>query len=367
MTADFKDIVPYDPARILQAIEELKTDAVFHKGVQYFYPDWSVDLIRDKLDTCRSCADFQIEFIEKIIKNSIEQTMDRFTIEGIENLYPGHCLILSNHRDIFLDAALLQNHLYDLGKPFTEISLGDNLMVNPTLRNVAKLNNMFTVFREGSTREKLRNSVHLSHYLRYAITEKKVSAWLAHRNGRTKDGNDRTSPGLIKMLLLSGGNDVRQSLEDLNIVISTISYEYEPCAFVKAEELRWENQETPTEQKGKDDIRSIISGIKSYKGNVSLVFETLNLDALSFTNNRKTDVLTIAKAIDEVIYRNYKIFKTSYMAYDLLHQENNYTEFYSPEDLSGFKQYLSEADDQDLYMRVLHMYANPLLNKLKVS
>ena len=168
-----------------------------------------------------------------IIKNSIKNTMDSFEISGLIKSDNVNNLYISNHRDIFLDSALLQNYLYDMGKPFTEISLGDNLIVNDTMEAVAKLNSMFTVFRSGSKSKILKNTFDLSRYLRFSITEKKVSSWIAQNNGRTKDGNDLTAPGLIKMLLLSGGDDLKASLKELQIVISTISYEYEPCAFEK--------------------------------------------------------------------------------------------------------------------------------------
>ncbi len=363
MKIDFTDIAPFSDEEVKNAINELKHDDLFFKGVQFFYPDWSINDIKSKLNDCKSCSDFQVQFIEQIIKRAIRHSMDEFKIIGLNQVDATHSLFLSNHRDIFLDAALLQNHLYDIGLPFTEISLGDNLMINSTFQKVAKLNNMFTVLRSGSKSSMIRNTVNLSHYLRHAITEKKVSAWIAHRNGRTKDGHDVTAPGLIKMLLISGGDDTKEAIESLNLVISTVSYEYEPCAFAKAEEFKLLKNKKVIPLKEKRDLNSIVKGINDYKGKVSLVFEKFDLNQINFTNNTKDDAKIIAKAIDRVMYRNYQIHKTNYMAYDLYFKSTTYRTQYTLKDLDGFKAYLNQAKDNEIYSSVLKMYVNPLLNK----
>ncbi|RLD80193.1 MAG: acyltransferase, partial [Bacteroidetes bacterium] len=286
----FKTIAPYSQSQIKETLVWLENSEVFIKGVQYFYPNWNKDEVIKKLKACHTCSDFQVTFIEMIIKNSIRNTMDSFEIVGLEGVDTTNSLFISNHRDIFMDSALLQNYLYDTGRPFTEISLGDNLMVNDTMKAVAKLNNMFTVFRGGKRMEQLKNSVNLSKYIRHSIIDKKVSSWIAQGNGRTKDGNDITATGLIKMLLLSGGAEIKNSLAELNIVISTISFEYEPCAFEKAHELSLLDEEGTYHKKEFENISSILKGIHDHKGQVKLVFEKLNVDNIEFTNNRKKDV-----------------------------------------------------------------------------
>jgi len=298
-----------------------------------------------------------------IIKNSINNTMDSFEIIGLDKINTTNSLFISNHRDIFLDSALLQNHLYDIGKPFTEISLGDNLMVNETIKAVAKLNNMFTVFRGGKIMEQMKNSVNLSRYIRHSIVDKRVSSWIAQGNGRTKDGNDVTATGLIKMLLLSGGNDIKEALSELNIVVSTISFEYEPCAFEKANELSINEKDGDYRKEKFENINSILNGINTYKGNVKLAFEKLNIDNIDFTNNRKQDVVKIVNELDSLIYKNYQLWKTNYMAYDLLHSDFKYQEYYNREDIVKFKKSVNE----DIYYKVLKMYVNPVYNKNKVS
>ena len=363
----FKTIAPYTKEKVLETLVWLENSDEFIKGVQYFYPKWSKDLIVKKLQSCNSCSDFQVAFIEMIIKNSINNTMDSFEIIGLDKIDATNSLFISNHRDIFLDSALLQNHLYDIGKPFTEISLGDNLMVNDSMKAVAKLNNMFTVFRSGKKMEKLQNSINLSKYLRHSITEKKVSSWIAQGNGRTKNGNDITEPGLTKMLLLSGGDNVKEALSELNIVVSTISFEYEPCAFEKANELSI-NEELGDYKKEKfENINSILNGINSNKGNVKLVFEKLNIENIDFKNNRKQDVVSITNELDRLVYKNYQLWKTNYMAYDLMHNDYKHQEYYSQEDVVNFQRYLKKSENEDIYYKVLKMYVNPVYNKNKIN
>ena len=360
---NFSDIEPYSKHQVTEALKWLETSDEFVKGVQFFYPKWSKNDIILKLQACQTCADFQVQFIEMIIKNSIKNSMDSFEIKGLDTFDNSNCLYISNHRDIFLDSALLQNHLYDIGKPFTEISLGDNLMVNETMKKVAKLNSMFTVLRSGTRSNIIRNSINLSKYLRYSITEKKVCSWIAQANGRTKDGNDTTAPGLIKMLLFSGGEDIKQAISDLNIVVSTISFEYEPCAFEKAYEMSIRDKEGSYQKKNFENIHSIVHGINEYKGNVRLIFEKLDVNNISFTNNRKKDVVEIAKEIDSIVYKNYPLWKTNYIAHDLLYNDNKYKSYYSWDEQEVFKTYLSKASNEDIYHRLLKIYVNPLLNK----
>ena len=362
----FKTIAPYSQSQIEETLVWLEGSTEFIKGVQYFYPKWTKEEVIKKLQACKTCADFQVTFIEMIIKNSIKNTMESFEITGLEDIDTTNSLFISNHRDIFLDSALLQNHLYDMGKPFTEISLGDNLMVNKTMKAVAKLNNMFTVFRGGKRMEQLKNSVNLSKYIRHSIVDKKVSSWIAQGNGRTKDGNDITATGLVKMLLLSGGADIKKAISELNIVVSTISFEYEPCAFEKANELSIIDRQGTYQKDRFENIHSILKGINDDKGNVKLVFEKLPLDHIIFSNNRKKDVILITDEIDRIVYKNYQLWKTNYMAYDILLNDYKYQKYYTQEDVVNFKKYLKESDNEDIYYRLLKMYTNPVYNKNKI-
>jgi len=360
---DFKAIQPYTNQQVLEALKWLETNEEFIRGIQFFYPKWGKKEIVSKLKTCKTCSDFQVTFIVDVINGSIYDSMDSFEIVGLEEIKNPNNLIISNHRDIFLDSALLQNRLWEIGRPFTEISLGDNLIVNDTMKAVAKLNSMFTVLRSGNKSEMLTNVRNLSNYLRYSIIEKKVSSWIAQKNGRAKDGNDITAPGFIKMLLLSGGDDIKESIRELNMVVSTISYEYEPCAFEKASELSIVAKEGVYKKRQLENIYSLVNGIKDPKGNVKLVFEELDVDNIHFTNNRKKDVISIANEIDRIVYKNYQLRKTNYMAHDLLYNESKYRHHYSEKEVDEFKEYLAKAANEDIYHRLLKMYVSPIHNK----
>lgn len=361
----FKGIEPYSDTKVRETLKWLETNEEFINGIQFFYPTWSRQQILDKLQFCKSCSDFQIQFVVDVINRSINEAMDSFEIIGLEELDTPNCLFMSNHRDIFLDSALLQNRLYEIGRPFTEISLGDNLVVNDTMLAVAKLNSMFTVLRSKNKSEMLQNSKNLSSYLRYSVRDKKVSSWIAQRNGRTKDGNDETAPGLIKMLLLSGGSDIKKAIEELNIVVSTISFEYEPCAFEKATELSTIDKEGSYKKSKFENLYSIVNGLKDHKGHVKLVFEKLDVNNIEFSNNRKKDVVKVANEIDRIVYKNYQLRKTNYIAHDLLYSDGKYRHHYTETEVEGFEKYLSKASNEDIYNRLLRMYVAPLHNKEK--
>ncbi|MBV1888479.1 MAG: hypothetical protein KUG51_04240, partial [Urechidicola sp.] len=350
-----------------ETLRWLETNEEFIRGILFFYPNWDRELVQTKLQYCKSCADFQVQFIADIINRSINESMASFEITGLDTFDTSNVLYISNHRDIFLDSALLQNHLYNIGKPFTEISLGDNLVVNDVMLAVSKLNSMFTVLRSNSKSEMLKNSINLSNYLRYSITEKKVSSWIAQKNGRTKDGNDVTAPGLIKMLLLSGRGDVKKDVEDLNIVVSTISYEYEPCAFEKANELSILDKVGTYKKTEFENLHSIVNGINDPKGHVKLVFEKLNIDNIKFTNNRKKDVISVANEMDRIVYKNYQLRKTNYIAHDLLYNDDKYRHHYKQNEVEVFEKYVSKAKNEDVYHRILKIYATPIHNKEKLE
>jgi len=361
----FESIAPYNQQQIEAALDWLSQNKTFVKGVQYFHPSWSDALVIEKLKSCQSCADFQVAFIEPMIKNLIDRSISTLTITGLETIKKDdHHLYISNHRDIFLDSGLLQYTLYHRGYPFTEISLGDNLIVDDVIERVAKLNNMFTVFRTGTKLELLQNARNLSAYLRMALTDKKNSAWIAQGNGRTKNGDDKTFPGLISMLMMSGGSDFKTSIEELQIVVSSVSYEYEPCALEKAVEIQT-RKDTGSYTKTKyENINSILKGIEEQKGDVNLHFEKLKVDHLAFTGNYKKDLRLISGEIDRLVYKNYHLHKTNYMAHDLLRTSEAFADHYTEADLTNFWHYLRGCtSDLKLQDRLLKMYAQPVLNK----
>lgn len=361
----YKEIAPYNQKEIQEALIWLTTSELFFQGVKYFHPNWTNEKIIDKLEKCNSCADFQVAFIEPMIRNLIEKTIDNLEIIGLDTIDKNdNHLYISNHRDIFLDSGLLQYKLYHSGYRFTEISLGDNLIVNDVMKRVAKLNEMFTVYRKGSKSEMLTNAKRLSAYLMYAINEKKASAWIAQGNGRAKDGDDKTFPGLINMLLLNSKKNLKEDLAKLNIVVESISFEYEPCAMEKARELQTKENTTTYEKKKFEDINSIVHGIEEQKGNVCLHLEKLNINNINFSNSRKDTVKNIVQEIDRIVYKNYKLYKTNYIAHDILFDTDSFNDKYTEEEKQKFsKMIMTSSDDKDIQLRLLKIYVNPLINK----
>ncbi|HBK70429.1 MAG TPA: hypothetical protein DDZ39_02030 [Flavobacteriaceae bacterium] len=361
----FETIAPYNQQQIEEALSFLIKSNQFKNGARYFYPNWSDTTIEEKLKACHSCADFQTAFVVPMLDNLIKNSITNLKIIGLEDICKkGNHLFVSNHRDIFIDAAMLQHWLYYNKYPYTEISLGDNLIVDELIERVAKLNNMYTVFRNGSKIELVKNAINLSAYLRYSIVEKKVSSWIAHSSGRAKDGNDKTSPGLVKMLLMSGRKNQKKALKDLNIVISSVSYEIEPCALEKAVELQT-REKTGTYKRSKyENINSIVKGIEESKGDVCLHFEKLDVENIDFSGDEKSTINAIVTEMDRLVYKNYNLYKTNYMSYDLLYEVSEYSGFYNKEDLLTFSGYIqSQSENLDIQHRLLKIYANPVLNK----
>lgn len=361
----FESIAPYDQQQIEEALQWLTHNKQFMTGVKFFHPTWSDTLIIEKLNSCNSCADFQVNFIEPMIRSLIERSIDTLTITGLDTIdKKDNHLYISNHRDIFLDSGLLQYTLYHRGYPFTEISLGDNLIVDEVIYRVSKLNNMFTVYRTGTKLERLKNAKNLSDYLRYALTEKKVSSWIAQGNGRTKDGNDKTFPGLINMLMMSKKDNLKEALQELHIVVSTVSYEYEPCAAEKAIELQTKEETGSYTKTHYENMNSIVKGIEEYKGDVVMHFEKLNIKSINFSGNRKEIIKEIADEMDRIVYKNYHLFKTNYMAHDLLFNTDSFKKFYSKNDMVLFEEYVkSTSVNKKIQFRLLKMYVNPIINK----
>ncbi len=365
ITTVFEKIAPYNQQQIEEALRFLIKSNQFKDGARYFYPNWSDAVIEEKLKSCHSCADFQTAFVVPMLDDLIENSINELNVYGLDEICKeGNHLFISNHRDIFIDAALLQHWLHYNDYTYTEISLGDNLMVDELIERVAKLNNMYTVYRNGSKIELVKNAINLSAYLRHSIVEKKVSSWIAQGNGRAKDGFDKTSPGLVRMLLMSGRKNLKKALEELNIVISSVSYELEPCALEKAVELQTREKTGAYKRSKYENINSIVKGIVEPKGDVCLHFEKLDVDNIDFSGDLKSTVAAITAEMDRLIYKNYRLYKTNYMGYDLLYEVSEYSGYYNKEDLLIFSSYIqSQSENLDIQHRLLKIYANPVLNK----
>ncbi len=373
--SEFESISPYTDEEAVEALGKVADNPVITEVSQYFFPEESPDFLKKLLKSVKGIDDFQIMVMSKVVEWVLDHTAHIFSYDGVSNIdrNRGKFLALSNHRDIILDPAITQLVLYRNGIPMTEIAVGDNLISNKFIEYLIRSNRMIKVVRGISARELYLSSQMLSKYIRLNITEQKSSIWLAQRQGRTKDGADITEQGLLKMLDMSGTADFRKNFEDLNIIPMSISYEIEPCDILKARELLISRTQKYVKAPG-EDLNSILTGIKQQKGNIHLnigkplTSEEIAVASLCDKNDRYQ---LIRHAVDLRVIEGYKLWKTNYLAYDIVNKTTKYSDKYTVSDIDWFTDYMEhqlesvekELDRAALKDIFLHIYANPVVSK----
>ena len=368
---DFEEIRPYSQDEFAAAWHRIKNNSVFHSALSFlFHPDELAKLVQS-FDHFDSTRDFQLKIMHPAIRNIITKSSKGLTSSGferIENNIP--YTFISNHRDIFLDSGILQILLVEHGHDTSEITFGNNLMVNQFIIDIGKVNKMFTVHRTGNKRTLYDNSIRLSNYMRYAIREKRQSTWIAQRNGRTKNGNDETQVGLLKMLHASHSEDFEKSFFDLNILPVSISYEYEPCDFMKVNEIY--NAQFATYVKAPDeDIKSILAGVVEPKGCIHLSIGNPVNKAISAISKSNDPFKELTQFLDKEIHTHYKLFASNYIAFDLLHATSQMKDQYTESDKDYFLEYMHQklallkGEPAVLQKLFLELYAHPVSNSLK--
>jgi glycerol-3-phosphate O-acyltransferase len=371
----FDDIRPYYEEEIPDAMKRIAESASFPLLASYKYPNEAIEDVKKRISSFRTTKEFQAETMRLVNQRVIENSIKQFTCTGIERLDPRQSyLYVSNHRDIMLDASLLQYHLFINGFDTTEITFGANLMMNPLVVDIGKANKMFRVERPGgSPKDFYLASMHLSEYIRYVITEKHQSVWIAQRNGRTKNGIDATDQGIVKMFCMSEPSNKIKALADLNIVPVSVSYEWESCDILKTLEL-YQTQYGQYIKKPGEDLNSILTGILQQKGNVH--FELCKpiahgeLCALeNLTNNEYHH--SVAKLIDRRINAAYKLFPNNFIAHDLRYGNTKYLSQYTESQKEAFLNRMGKlnrfdtCDVEQLKDIFLSIYSNPIENIMK--
>ena len=376
MENKFDDIRPYYDEEIPAAMKRIAHSDVFPLLASFVYPDEPLESVRKRVESFQTTREFQHDTMYKVNEQVILRSTDGFTCSGIERLSPNESyLFVSNHRDIMLDASLLQYFLVSKGFETTEITFGANLMTHPVVVDVGKSNKMFRVERPGgSIRDFYRSSLHLSEYIRHVITDKHQSVWIAQRNGRTKDGIDATDQGIIKMFCLSEPRDKIMAIADLHIVPISISYEWEPCDVLKALEL-YQSQFMRYVKKPGEDLNSILTGITQTKGRVHMALcEPLSVPELMALEGQ-TNVeyhKAVAQLIDRRINTAYRLYPNNYIAHDLLYGNRRYQKMYTQEEFDAFTARLEKLDRYDsfdlerLKEIFLGIYANPVENRSRI-
>jgi len=369
---NFDDIRPYNQSEFREAYYRLMDQPGFQDAVSKFLPNYSVDDLRRDFDNFHSIDDVQANFIRRWLELFINQFTTGFIASGLENLDPEKAyLFISNHRDITFDPAVLQYYLFTSHWKTSKIAIGDNLLKTPLLGEVGRLNKMIKVIRSGSMREKLANSQRLAAYIQYSLFEEHESVWIAQRDGRTKDGNDYTKQGLLKMVSMGRDEDVVERIRKMNILPMAISYEYEPCAQLKAREMALSENGKHYEKRPGEDFESIKQGIFDQKGQVTLVLGKPlqeELDTVPAELNQNDKLYYICKLIDKQIYENYRLYPNNYIAHDLMNANNLYAEHYTEEQKQAFEQYLQrksiiqDVSREKMMDYLLRIYATPVDN-----
>ena len=374
---NFDDIRPYTDKEVKEKIRLLLKDRVFDEVLMHMFKVRpKVEMVKFQLRMIRSIKQLQGTFVYDLLRNIINKTSSGVTVSGIEKLDKKKpYLFISNHRDIVLDAAFLNFLIFEKGMNTTQIAIGNNLLLYPWIEHTVKLNRAFIIKRNLAARELLQASNKVSHYIRKSITEDRMSVWIAQREGRTKDGYDKTQVSVIKMLNMSNKKSFSEGMNELNIVPVSISYEIEPCGLAKMKELI-KKEHYGHLKTSKDDLKSMSMGMFNPKGRIRFSFG--DPIELHFQETRSKEELNrysqqVAEMIDRQIYSNFKLWPNNYVAYDLLTQEENFNHKYTEEEKKHFEMMLEQArifidyPITDISERFLKIYANPVLNKLSVT
>ena len=371
---NFDDIRPYYDHEAREVMQRLKNEPLFMQLVKHLWPDMTQEEAFAKADKVNDNMAFQLEFMHQAIRVIVERSSAGLSCSGFENVDPNQAyLYIANHRDILLDSAILQILLVEHSFKTSEITFGNNLMQGNFITDFGKLNRMFTVLREGNSRELYEISQKLSAYIRHTIVDKNVSVWIAQRNGRTKDGNDLTQTGLIKMLNMSGGKNFSESIKQLKIVPLSISYEYEPCDDLKVQELYLSSLHSKYVKAPGEDLNSILTGIMQPKGRIHMTVgkpienELLEIEKISNENEK---IKYLVNLIDTQLHSNYKLWPVNYIASDIANESTEFSSHYTEQEKESFVNYIKQkiskltGDESSLFNLFINMYSNPVKTKM---
>ena len=370
----FDAIRPFYDAEVNEAIVSSINHPMMKALMNFSFPEVEDSVWKEQLKKTHSIRDFQCNFIYNSVQRVLEKTSDGLTTSGFEKLEKNTSyLFISNHRDILLDTSLLNASLFEHRLVMTASAIGDNLVTKSFIKILAKLNRNFLVQRGLTPREMLESSKLLSEYIGQLLLRENRSVWIAQREGRTKDGNDATNPGVLKMLGMgSDEQDLMDYFKKIKIVPVSISYEYDPTDALKMPQILAEaNQEIYIKDKNEDFI-TLMRGVLGPKRRIHIhVGDVINKEMdtikVEFDNSNK-QIQALAQVIDDSILSTYRLWPTNYIAYDIVNQTNTYSHLYSENEKSLFERRLEMRIDHNnplVLQSFLAMYANPVVNKLR--
>ena len=376
---EFDDIRPYYDDEAVSVIEQLLKNPKVQKAMLYMFPEKNWEQTKALLQTFTSRRDFQLWIAKENVFELLKKTTSSVTFSGLERVSKTNAYTyISNHRDIVLDASMLSSQLAVNGFESVEIAIGDNLLLSDWIKDVLRLNKSFIVKRNLPMREMLEASIHLSKYIRHTIRNNNQSIWIAQREGRAKNSDDRTRESVLKMLAMAGDKNFLTSLAELNITPTTFSYEFDPCDFLKAKEFQQKRDNPDFKKAQEDDLLNMQTGLFGYKGRVHLqIGRSINHSLLKLDDSLGRNELAkeTASIIDKEIFTNYKFFPVNYIAYDRLWGKNLFRDKYTSEDIKNFEKYfqqqldkidLPDKDVPYLTEKMEEMYAYPVKNNYEL-
>ena len=384
MNKEFDDIRAYGPEDLPEAYERLTADPQFKAVVEKVFPHVPFEALSAKLKQCKTNLDFQVTFCYPFLKDLLSKASTGCDIDITNIDINRRYTFVSNHRDIVLDSALLDVMLIDSGfKTTCEIAIGDNLLAAPWIKDLVRVNKSFIVLRSAGIREMLTNSKRMSEYMHLVINEKNDNIWIAQREGRAKDSDDRTQEAILKMMAMGGEGSATERLRQLHIVPLSISYEYDPCDYLKAAEFQLKRDIEGWKKSKQDDVLSMQTGIMGFKGAIHYHCAPAIDDYLEHipADTPKGDIFkVVASHIDKCIHSNYRLYPNNVAALDIL--EGTSHGGYSESEKATFEQYIAKQlsktvdmlnklgitpDKPFLRERMLTMYANPARNKKNIE
>ncbi len=374
---DFDQIRPFNDSEVKAVIEQLCNQQYFLRILLFLYPGVPQNKVVEKLKTITTVEQFQKEFIMPFLSTLIQTTTSGVTASGLENLSNDQSyLFMSNHRDIILDSALINYKLHERGVETTEIAIGDNLLIYDWITNLVKLNKAFVVKRNLPVRQTMEASEVLSAFIRESIESRHQNIWIAQREGRSKDGDDQTQGSVLKMLNLSGKDSLIENIKKLHIVPVSISYEYDPCDYLKAYQFQLKRDDPSYKKSPADDLTHMVTGLRGRKGRIHISYGKPLADELDqyADLNKNAQITAIAEMIDYQVHKNYYMWPANYIAFDMLNKTNKFADKYTEDDRGEFLDYinehidrLDECDEEFVMNMILQMYVNPLINKMKAE
>lgn len=377
--AEFDDIRPYSPEELPAIFEELIADEEFKEMMTRAFPQLSYEQISGAMRSCKTNLEFQVALVKPFLYGLLDKLSKGLTLSYDNKEQLSNALYISNHRDIILDSAFLDILLVEEIKNTVEIAIGDNLLIRPWIKKLVRVNRSFIVQRSLTMRELLASSKRLSSYIRFAIADKKQPVWIAQREGRAKDSNDFTAESVLKMLAMHSPGDPMEALKALNIAPTAISYEFDPCDYLKAKEYQ-QKRDNPEHKKSPfDDLLNMQTGLFGYKGHIHYhVAKCINddLDALDPNLGKGEKFAAAAQIIDRAIHSNYRFWPVNYYFYELLTGDTRFADKYTAEEKAALDAYLAgqlqkidlpNKDEAFLRGKILEMYANPVKNYIKAT